>query len=232
MAGIIVGATHLRDMQAHDVLLPRERVTFLSADMDRDEAAELVRASGHSRFPFSSTRDINDISGIVLAKSLLYWLLKHDDEQIDWAAIVQKPLIVPESAAVPQMLQLYQRHQRHLAIVVDEYGTVEGIVTLEDVLEEIVGEIRDETDLPVTEFYERPDGSLVVHADVDLRRLSSRLGVIWQPDKGVATIGGLVTESLERIPNAGDAINWQGYRIEVVKAGRRRPEMLSIRAES
>ena len=191
-----------------------------------------TRLPAASRFPLVPKNDLDQVEGIVLAKDLLYWLLKHDDERIDWTAIVKKPLVVPESAAVPQMLRLYQAHQRHLAIVVDEYGTVEGIATLEDVLEEIVGEIRDETDAPVREIHELPDGGLVVRADVDLRRLSTRLGVIWPPDTGVATIGGLVTEELERIPTAGDSISWQGYRIEVVHAGRRRPELLSIREES
>jgi CBS domain containing-hemolysin-like protein len=174
---IIVGATHLRHLHAHDVMLPREDVRFLSATMDRNEAAQLVQESGHSRFPFSPTLDLADVTGVVLAKDLLYWLLQNDDTQVDWDAVSKEALVVPDSAPVPQLLRTYQDTRRHLAVVVDEYGSVEGIATLEDVLEEIVGEIDDESDLPADDFHERPDGSLLIHAHVDLRKLSDKLGI-------------------------------------------------------
>ncbi|MDH3689554.1 MAG: hemolysin family protein [Gammaproteobacteria bacterium] len=227
-AEIIVGATHLRYLRAHDVMLPREDVRFLSATMDRDEAAELVRESGHSRFPFSPTLDLGDATGVVLAKDLLYWLLQNDDGKIDWDAVSKEALVVPDSAPLPQLLHTYQDTRRHLAIVVDEYGSVEGIATLEDVLEEIVGEIDDESDLPADDFQERPDGSLLLGAHVDLRKLSDRLGIAWDPNIEVATAGGLVTETLERIPVAGDSIDWNGFHIEVLRADRRRARLLKV----
>jgi CBS domain containing-hemolysin-like protein len=114
-------------------------------------------------------------------------------------------------------------------MVVDEYGAVLGVVTLEDVLEEIVGDIRDESDAPVKEYYENADGSLIVRAHVDLRRISAKLGIPWEPDPDVTTIGGLVTEVLERIPIAGDFIDWKGFRVEVLRADRRRARLLRIR---
>ncbi|MDH3531818.1 MAG: hemolysin family protein [Gammaproteobacteria bacterium] len=228
-AGIIVGATHLRHLDAYDVMLPREHVCFLSSTMDRNEAIALVRESGHSRFPFSPTRDLNDAIGVVLAKDLLYWLLQHDAAEVDWQAIQKEPLIVPRSVPLLQLLRIYQDSRRHLAIVVDEYGSVEGIATLEDVLEEIVGDIHDESDVPVDDVYEGADGSLVVRARVDLRRLAARLGVTWESDVEAATIGGLISEELERIPVAGDSIRWHGYRIEVLRADRRRATLLSVR---
>jgi CBS domain containing-hemolysin-like protein len=196
--------------------------------MGRDEAAELVRESGHSRFPFSPTLDLGDVTGVVLAKDLLYWLLQNDDRQVDWDAISKEALVVPDSAPLPQLLRTYQDTRRHLAVVVDEYGSVEGIATLEDVLEEIVGEIDDESDLPADDFQERPDGSLLVRAHVDLRKLSDRLGIAWDPSIEVSTAGGLVTETLERIPVAGDSIDWNGFRIEVLRADRRRTRLLSV----
>ncbi len=230
-ARIIVGATHLRHLQAGDIMLPRDNVTFLSANMDRQEAIDMVRQSGHSRFPFSPTRDINDCSGVVLAKTLLNWMLTHDDEAIDWEAVRNEPVLVPPTVSLPKMLRTFQEQRRHLAIVVDEYGSVEGIVTLEDVLEEIVGEIYDESDAPIRDFEEREDGALIVRAAVDLRRLSARLGVNWDPDAEASTIGGLVVETLERIPTTGDAISWKGYRIEVLRADRRRARVLAVRPE-
>jgi len=228
-AGMIVGATQLRHLNADDVMLPREHVRFLSADMGRDEALAYVRESGHSRFPFTPTEDFDDVSGVILVKDLLHWLLQNDAPRIDWDALRQDALVVPNSVPLPQLLKTYQETQRHLAIVVDEYGSVEGIVTLEDVLEEIVGEIRDESDLPIEEFQDETDGTLVVRGNVDMRKLSSRLGITWDPELEVSTISGLVTETLERIPVVGDVVDWNGYRIEVLRADRRRAKLLSIR---
>jgi len=227
-AEIIVGATHLRHLQAHDIMLPREKIRFLSATMGRAEVEKIVQESGHSRFPFSPSLDVGDVTGVVFAKDLLFWLLQNDDRQIDWDALCKKVLIVPDSAPLLQLLRTYQDAQRHLAIVVDEYGSVEGIATLEDVLEEIVGEIDDESDLPADDFKDSPDGSLVVRAHVDLRKLSDKLGIPWDPNIDVTTAGGLVTETLERIPVAGDFIDWDGFRIEVLRANRRRARLLSI----
>ena len=136
------------------------------------------------------------------------------------------------AAQLPQLLRTYQETQRHLAIIVDEYGSAKGIATLEDVLEEIVGEIRDESDVPVREFLERPDGTLVVRGNVDMRKLCARLGVAWDPELEVSTISGLVTEILERIPVAGDTVDWKGFRVKVLKADRRRARLLSIRRET
>ena len=228
-AGMIVGATHLKHLEAHDVMLPRENVRFLSAEMNREEAINAMHTSGHSRFPFTPTRDINDLTGMVLTKQLSYWLLTNVDDKIDWDAVVREPLIVPHSAPLPQLLRTFQETQRHLAIVVDEYGSVEGIATLEDVLEEVVGEIQDETDFPLEDFNEGEDGTLIVRADVDLRKLSARLGIPWDPAADVATIGGFVTESLERIPVPGDSIEWNDYRVEVLRADRRRARLLAVR---
>jgi CBS domain containing-hemolysin-like protein len=210
-------------------MLPREEVFFLSASMTREEALEYVHRSGHSRFPFSPTGDIEDVSGIVLVKNLFHWLLSSPSSSIDWEAVTQDPLVVPESVELPQLMKTFQDTQRHLAIVVDEYGSVEGIVTLEDVLEEIVGDIRDESDLPADDFYKRADGALVVRGHVDLRRLCAALDIPWQPEFESATVGGLLTETLERIPVRGDTLDWNGYRLRVLGADRRRVRRVDIR---
>jgi CBS domain containing-hemolysin-like protein len=230
-AGMIVGATQITELQAHDVMLPREEVRFLSARMTRAEAIAYIRDSGHSRFPFSPTGELDDVSSVVLAKELLYWLLTNDAESIDWDAVCQDVLVVPESVPLPQLLRIYQESHRHLAVVVDEYGGVEGIAALEDVLEEIVGDIRDESDAPANDMHFRSDGSLLVRGTVDLRRVCTKLRIPWQPGSEVATIGGLVTEKLERIPVAGDSLVWNGHRIDVLRADRRRARLLAISRE-
>lgn len=228
-AGMIVGATHLRHLRAHDVMLPREEVQFLSGTMRRDDALSLVRETGHSRFPYSPTGELDGVTGVILVKELLYWLLSHDSDNLDWESFRQDALVVPDSLPLLRLLRTFQDSQRHLAIVIDEYGSVKGLATLEDVLEEVVGEIYDESDRRVNDFVEREDGSLQVHATVDLRKLSAALGISWVPEGDVATVGGLVTETLERIPAVGDSIDWHGYRITVLRAGRQRAKLLSVK---
>ena len=229
-AGMIVGATHLRDLEAHDVLVPRNKVRFLSATMNRETVLDMVRATGHSRFPYSPTDKLDDVSGVVLVKTLLDWILRHPDQAIDWEALCKDILIMPASTPLPQMLRTYQDSYRHIALIVDEYGSIEGMATLEDVLEEIVGEIQDESDQPDTDIRKAQDGSLLVRASVDLRRLSAQLGINWTPDiDGVTSIGGVITEQLERIPVPGDAIEWNGYRVEVLRADRRSVRWVRVR---
>ena len=131
MAQMIVGATQMRDLRVHDIMLPREDVKFLSGSMHRSEALEKLRDTGLSRFPYTPTDDLDDVSGVVIAKDLLYWLVSNDDDIIDWESVRLEPLVVPESSPLPQLMRTFQENRRHLAIVVDEYGSVNGIATLE-----------------------------------------------------------------------------------------------------
>ena len=229
-AGMIAGATHLGDLRTRDVMLPRDDVEFLTNMMKRDDVLARLRDTGHSRFPFSPTGDLDDVTGIVYAKELLHWLLESDGDEIEWDEIQKEPIVVPESTELPRLLRTFQDSRRHMAIVVDEYGGVEGIVTLEDLLEEIVGEIYDESDRPRKDILRRNNGSLVVKATVDLRKLSSALGIAWEPQGDVTTVGGLVAENLERIPVVGDSITWNGYRIAVLRADRQRARLLRVDA--
>ena len=228
---MIVGASQLSFLKARDVILPRDDVRFLSGTMSRQDALSETHNSRHSRFPFSPTGDLDEVAGVVLAKDLLNWLLTHDDEEIDWDSLLLEPLFVPEGTPLPKLLRTFQDSRRHMAFVVDEYGTMEGIVTMEDVFEEIVGDIDDESDAPTKDIVEREDGSLFVKATVDLRKLSAQLGLQWEPEEDVTTVGGLISEELERIPQVGDSISWNGYQITVLRADRQRARLLSIKEE-
>ncbi len=227
-ADMIVGATHLRQLTASDVMLPRQRVVYLSDAMSREEVLETSRRSGHSRFPFAPDNDLEKVSGIVIVKDLLYWLHDHPDGPVNWGELVREPVVVPEVMTLTALLRTFQDSRRHMAIVVDEYGSVEGIVTLEDVLEEIVGEIMDESDRLVEDMWPQPDGSLHVHGTVELRKVCSKLGLPWEPEDEVATVGGLVTELLGRMPVRGDVVEWNNSRLEVLTATERRPELISV----
>ncbi|HEX7718844.1 MAG TPA: hemolysin family protein, partial [Woeseiaceae bacterium] len=191
-ADMIVGATHLRQMTAGDVMLPRQRIVYLSAEMTMTELRKTVRESGYSRFPFLPEKDIDNFSGIVVVKDLLHWMHDHPDEPVLWSELVREPIVVPEGMPLTSLMRTFQDARMHLAIVVDEYGGVEGLVTLEDVVEEVVGEILDESDEPVDETWPQSDGSLHAHASVELRKICARLGLPWEPEDEVATVGGLI----------------------------------------
>lgn len=223
-AGIIESATRLHQLDAGDVLLPRSKVIILSAGQDRDEVLKIIRRSGHSRFPFSPTGHADDISGVVLAKELLFFVHDHPAE-IPWQEIVGETLYVPETTSLNFLLQMFRTARKHIAIVVDEYGDTQGIVTLEDVLEELVGEIMDESDQPIEEISQLPDGSYQVLATVEMRQLVAQLGIARDYSEDVVTLGGLLAGMLDRVPRPGDIVEWHGYRFEVLSA-------LNTRADS
>ncbi|MGH8222965.1 MAG: hemolysin family protein, partial [Woeseiaceae bacterium] len=227
-AAMIEGATHLRLLTAGDVMVPRQRVVQLSSTMSREEVLGTIRGSGRSRFPLAPGGDIDQFTGIVLARELLLWLHDHPQSAIDWAALVREPVVVAEGMPLNVVLRTFQDARTHLAIVVDEYGGVEGIVTLEDVIEEVIGEILDEKDRPVDDIWRQQDGSLHVRATVELLKICQTLDLPWKPEDEVSTIGGFVTELLGRLPVRGDSVEWNGYRLEVLEASHRRPEMIAV----
>ena len=227
-ASMIVGATQLTQLCAHDAMVPRQNVQFISGERSWAENLETIRESGHSRLPFSPSDDLDHVTGIVLAKELFFHLHAHPGEEIDWGALVRQALTIPESRSLDSLLRAFQESRKHMAIVVDEYGGVEGIVTLEDILEEIVGEIDDESDPYSEEMWPQADGSLIVVASIDMRKVGEHFGFEWQPDTDITSPGGLITEQLGRIPMRGDTVNWQGYRLEVLSATEKRAERVQI----
>jgi CBS domain containing-hemolysin-like protein len=227
-AHMIVGATRLAQLRVHQVMVPRQNVTFLSAQRDLAENIEIVKASQHSRLPISKTEDLDQVAGIVLAKELLVHVQEHPGEPIDWDVLIREPLTIPEGTPLNSLLRTFQDSRSHLAIVVDEYGGVEGVVTLEDVLEEIVGEIVDESDAYIEEMWPQQDGSLEVLGSAEMRKIGARLGFEWPPSAEISTPAGLVAELAGRIPLQGEVVEWQGYRFEVLQATQRRAERIRI----
>jgi len=228
-AGIIVGATRLRDLRADDVMVPRQQVVVLTATDSPGAVVERIRQSQHSRFPFAPSQADDPVAGVVLAKDALLQLEAADSDAIDWTPIVREPLIVPESQPLNMLLRTFQEARKHMALVVDEYGQFQGIVTIEDVLEEIVGDIIDESDVADEELVRQPDGSFELDARTELRRLAAMLEVAWDPHERAHSVNGLVTERLGRLPQPGDAVEWRGHRIEVLAATERRAERVSVR---
>jgi CBS domain containing-hemolysin-like protein len=227
-AEMIVGATLLKKLRALDVLIPRPRVVFISTNDSRDQIHSIMKETMFSRFPLSSSSQPDDIFGMVLSRDLLFWMQEHPDEEIHWPDVTIDALFVPESTPLNVLLKTFQTERRHMAIVVDEFGGIEGVATLEDVIEEVIGEIDDESDEPTNWLWRQPDGSLHAQANSDLRRVCTVLGLDWSPEAEVTTLGGLLSEKLGHIPRVGDCINWRGHLLEVLTADSRQAKLVRI----
>jgi len=227
-ANIIDGATRLHQLRVADVLVPRQQVVALSKDQSPDEILNTIRHSGHSRFPVTPTGQLDDVSSVVMAKELMLALLL-DPDVIDWARLIREPLIIPETKQLNSLLQAFRTERQHMAIVVDEYGGTQGIVTLEDVLEELVGEIIDESDRPIEDLWPQEDGAVHALSTVELLKLTRYLGIPWQPEVDIHSLGGLLSSQLQRIPRKGDEITWNGYRIEVLSSTETRAEVVRLK---
>ena len=230
-ADVIEGAVSLGELTAYDVMVPRNGVVFLSPDRDLEDNLAVVRRCGHSRLPFVPGNDLDQVQGIVLVKDLLFHL-RHSPNQdkVDWKALVQPPLVVPSAMPLDRLLRTFQQERRHMAVVVDEYGGTQGLVTLEDVLEELVGEIEDESDRLGSHIIRRPDGSLVCRGLAETRKVFSVLGLGEDQTSEVdsITLSGFVADRLGRIPRTGDTFEWCSFRFDVLHASARRAERISI----
>lgn len=229
-AAFIDGIASLAELTVHDVMVPRVSIAYLSGEKSFSDNLEVVRKSGHSRFPFTPSGDLDDVQGIVLAKELLFF--DHDtpegtEPKPNWEELQSPLLVVPETKHLDQVLRLFQAERKHLAVVVDEYGGTQGVLTLEDVLEEIVGEIEDETDRVERHIVKTSKGNYRCRATAETRKLFKVVGIEEKVDS--VTMGGFVADLLGHVPKVGDIAEWKNLRIEVEKASRRRAEQLVVR---
>ncbi|MEC8251896.1 MAG: hemolysin family protein [Planctomycetota bacterium] len=222
---LIQNATKLRDLTAKDVMVSRDRVTYLSGNQPTEDNLKRVQRTGHSRFPYTPTGELDDVKGVVLTKQLLFHL--RDREAPEWESLLVDLLIVPESATLNNVLRKFQVSRRHMAIVVDEYGSTEGIVTLEDVLEEIVGEIEDESDTMPTLIIERADGALMCRGVAEVADVFEKLA-LQDVETESKTLSGFLSERLDNVPTAGAHVDVGGFRFEVTKANNRRAERVRV----
>ncbi len=229
-AAIIEGAALLKELTVYDIMVPRPNVGFLSGERTLEENLAIIRRTGHSRFPFTPDGDLDHIEGIVLVKQLLFRLRESDDPG-DYKSLLDPAIFVPSSMPLDRLLRTFQEERRHMAIVVDEYGGTEGLVTLEDVLEEIVGEIEDESDRLDPNIIKRPDESFVCRGYAETRKLFELLKI--EDDEAEAvSVGGFVAKLVGRVPRNGDVVRYRGYQFTVLRASARRAERIEIRKAS
>ena len=228
-ADMIVGASELRKLDAANVMVPRQEVVYLSREQSAEEVMKTIGESGFSRFPYTSSGDLDEVVGVVLAKEVLSQLVESGSDSVRWQNLVHEPIVVPETVALESLLRTFRQTRRHMALVVDEYGDFQGIVTLEDVIEEVVGDIFDESDLPREDLWQRADGIVRAFGSAELHRVCRLLDLEMPDNAEIATVGGLLSESLGRIPQTGDTFDWQGCRFTVLSAGERGADLVSIK---
>ena len=217
----------LTEVEVAEIMTHRKNVTTIDADEPAENVVKQVLASPYTRIPLWRGEPDN-IVGVIHAKALLR-AVRGGESTLDDTDVVKlagRPWFVPESTSLLDQLQAFRKRREHFALVVDEYGTLMGIVTLEDILEEIVGDIADEHDIPVPGVVRQSDGSYVVQGTVTIRDLNRRFE--WGlPDEEAATVAGLILHESRRIPEVGQAFIFHGLRFEILR--RHRHQITSIR---
>jgi putative hemolysin len=214
------------DKEVSAVMVPRPEVVALSADLTPEEALAAVINSPYTRYPVY--RDSPDeIAGILHVRDLFSALNDRGIANVHIEELLRPPLVVPETKDLAAMLAEFRRTNQHMAIVVDEYGTMEGIVTLEDLLEEIVGEIEDEFDLPDDSVEQVGDGTIRIDGTFPIDDFNERFGTSI-PIEDYHTMGGFVFGLLGRAPEEGDDVDWDGLHLEVVEVEGSRIDRLAV----
>lgn len=228
-AAMLGGILDLKDLRVLDVMVHRTKMETLNAADTPDRLIEQVLASQFSRIPiWKDTPD--NIVGVIHTKDILGAVSRSGFtlDKLDVLAIAAKPWFVPDTTSLKDQLGEFLRRKAQLALVVDEYGEVQGLVTLEDILEEIVGQITDEHDVNEAPIRQQPDGTVVVEGTVAIRDLNRAMD--WDlPDEEATTVAGLVMHEAQAIPETGQAFNFYGYRFEIVRKQRNRITSVRVR---
>jgi Mg2+/Co2+ transporter CorB len=222
------GVLDLRELVVSDVMIHRTSMITLNADEPAEEVVDAVIASPVTRIPFWRENPEN-IVGVLHVKDLLRALhaVDGDASKVDIAALLTPPWFVPDTRPVSEQLKAFRRRKTPFALVVDEYGEVEGLVTLEDILEEIVGDITDEHDVAMPGVRKQPDGSVNVDGAIPIRDLNRVMD--WNlPDQEATTIAGLVIHEARSIPEVGQSFTFHGFRFRVLRRERNRITALRI----
>jgi CBS domain containing-hemolysin-like protein len=230
---MIEGIIKSREVDVAEIMTPRTDMECLEADMPLAEAVRAFGECDHSRVPvYQDTRD--RIVGVVYLKDLLAAVASEDGGPTTLRAVMRDPLFVPETKAVHPLLQQFQREHVQIAIVLDEYGGVSGLVTVEDIMEEIVGEIQDEYDQEDHEsrIRQRPSGEIEVDGRVRIDEVNELLGVNIPEDEDYDTIGGYVTAHAARVPEPGEEFRSHGLAMRILQSDQRRVERVLLRRRS
>jgi magnesium and cobalt transporter len=232
---MLSGVLEVSETQVREVMVPRSQMVVIDIGQEFDEILALIVESGHSRFPVIG-EDRDEVLGILLAKDLLRYFGSDMAKEVTIQKLLRPAAVIPESKRLNALLKEFRASHNHMAIVVDEYGGVAGLLTIEDVLEEIVGEIDDEHDHEEAEFI-RPDGdrngkpSFAVRALTRVEDFNEYFECDLE-DEEYDTVGGLVMHELGRLPRRGEKVSFGGFEFAVVKADKRRIDSLQVQRQA
>ncbi|VAX11735.1 Magnesium and cobalt efflux protein CorC [hydrothermal vent metagenome] len=224
---MIEGVMQVSEMPVREVMVPRSQMTVIERDAAADELLETVIESAHSRFPVvGESKD--EVIGVLLAKDLLPQLVKRtEDLHFNIRDMLRPAVIIPESKRLNVLLKEFRANRNHMAIVVDEYGGVAGLVTIEDVLEQIVGEIEDEHDVEEESYIFEHPNMITVKAITPIDAFNEYFHTSYR-DEEFDTIGGLVTKTLGHLPKRGEQLQMKGVHFRVLGASSRRVHLLEV----
>ncbi|HUP95343.1 MAG TPA: transporter associated domain-containing protein [Burkholderiales bacterium] len=227
---MIEGVLQVSELQARDIMVPRSQMDVIDINESPDKFIPLVIQTAHSRFPVTS-RNKDDIIGILLAKDLLRYYA--GEEEFNVREMLRPAVFIPESKPLNVLLKEFRKNRNHIAIVVDEYGGVAGLVTIEDVLEQIVGDIEDEYDFDEVEdnIIQDKNGQYRVKAVTEIEDFNEKFGTTFSDDE-FDTIGGLVLKRFGRVPKRGEQVTMENLTFKVLRADSRRVHLLEVGPKS
>jgi magnesium and cobalt transporter len=228
---MLTGVLEVSETQVRDVMIPRSQMVVINSEDDFEQTLATIVESGHSRFPVIG-EDRDEVLGVLLAKDLLRYFGTDVAKEIVIQKLLRPAAVIPESKRLNALLKEFRASHNHMAIVVDEYGGIAGLLTIEDVLEEIVGEIEDEHDDEEAEFI-RPDGDRNGRPSYAVRALTriedfNEYFECELDDEEYDTVGGLVMHELGRLPRRGEKVHFGGFEFAVIKADKRRIDALQV----
>jgi len=224
---IIKRVLRVADLKVRDVMIPRAKMVSIDHESTLDDILKCVTESGHSRFPVLNQSAENEVRGILLAKDILNHHNENGDQEFNLFDSMRDPMFVAESMRLHSLLNRFQERRSHMAIVVNEYKGIAGLITIEDVLEQIVGEIEDESDVETDDMITESISNLFsVNGQTDIEEFNERFGTNFSQD--VDTIGGVILKLAGRVPDVGDQFEHLGYKFEVIEADQRRILQLHV----
>jgi len=228
---LIMNVLRLRDITADDVMIPRADIIAMPESISFNDALDHMRRENHSRMPVYRGQ-LDDIAGMIHVKDLVAYV--DDPEAFDIRPLLRQPLMIAPTIPVLDLLLQMRQRRMHMALVIDEYGSIDGLVTIEDLIETIVGDISDEHDDPVTTpWVERPDGSFDIDARLPVRQLEERLGAVLtdaEREAEIETVGGLVFRMAEHVPARDEVLTHEsGLEFRVLDADARHIRALRMR---
>jgi magnesium and cobalt transporter len=226
---MIEGVLAVSDLRVRDIMIPRAEMAVIGRDDTLEQVLPVVIESAHSRFPVIG-EDRAEVVGILLAKDLLQYC-GENAKKFNIRDVVRKAVFVPESKRLNVLLKEFRTNRNHMAIVIDEYGTAAGLVTIEDVLEQIVGEIEDEHDFDDdVMILQRSEYEFTIKAQLDIDDFNERFDTDFS-DEEFDTIGGIVTKAFGHLPKSGETVVIDRFEFRVIRADSRKIRLLAVRLE-